>query len=231
MPTVWVTRTEPGARDEADQLRRAAFQPLLAPVLTIERLRPPEPELAAVASARYAIFLSGHAVRCAPAALFPRLQRAELLAVGAGTQRALAEKGHTARVPADERSEGLLALLNVTRGDRVLLVAGEDGRTLLAEALAEAGCLVQKLAVYRRRSAGELPASPTAIDAVLVASGDGFRVFAQLWCAADGSRQLPVIVPSERVAAVVREGGFAAVHVADSARPEAMVACLAEVFQ
>ncbi len=78
--------------------------------------------------------------------------------VGSATAKTLFDRlGVRAQVPSpkagEETSEALLALssLQQLNNQRVLLVAGEGGRPLLAEKLAERGAKVTRVAVYRRR--------------------------------------------------------------------------------
>ncbi len=81
--------------------------------------------------------------------------------MGAGSRRALANHGVTEanahifmpRNPDRSDSETLLETLDLEalKGCDVLIVRGETGRELLAEALRSAGCLVTQIAAYQRR--------------------------------------------------------------------------------
>ncbi|MBN2872763.1 MAG: uroporphyrinogen-III synthase [Halothiobacillaceae bacterium] len=88
-------------------------------------------------------------------------------AVGESTGQALTGEGRPdALVPAgSEDSEGLLDRLDdlAMAGRRVWIIRGEDGRELLAEALAARGARPRFVAVYQRTCAGlppRLPAGP-----------------------------------------------------------------------
>ena len=47
---VWITRAKPGAARTAARLRDMGFEPIVAPLLTIENLTPPVPDLAPFAA-------------------------------------------------------------------------------------------------------------------------------------------------------------------------------------
>jgi uroporphyrinogen-III synthase len=102
------------------------------------------------------VFISPNAVRMA-LQILPRADwppGARLACVGQGTARALYAAGFgEVLVPSDGAdSEALLALpeLCAVRGQRILIVRGEGGRTLLADTLAERGAQVDHAVVYRR---------------------------------------------------------------------------------
>lgn len=170
---VLVTRPAGRAAALAARLRRDGAAVVEAPLLDIELL-PDTPEALTAAQDldRYDIVVvtSRHAVESflpVVSQRWPQWPAAQAwLAVGAGTAEALAAHGIAAAVPARPDSEGLLALapLQDVAGRRVLLVAGEGGRALLAETLAARGAQVTRLATYRRRPRAQ------ALDAL-----DAFR--------------------------------------------------------
>jgi len=206
---VWITRSEPGASRQADVLRQAGYEVIVAPVLAIEPTGAPLP----AAGFQYVIFLSEHAVR--QAAPFPFCAGARVLAVGAATARALADAGIEAEVPESAASEGLLELLTEAdlAGAGVLIVAGEGGRKTLRDALIARGAQVAELLCYRRRPLPDVPVDPAAVDAVLIGSQDGFRAFARLWFDSGGGT-VRVIAASQRIAALGPALGFPDVEVA-----------------
>lgn len=206
---VWITRSEPGASRQAEILRQAGHQVLVAPVLVIEPTGVPAP----AAGFRCVIFLSEHAVRhggdlgyCGGARVF---------AVGPATARALADAGISAEVPETAASEGLLEVLAAAdlAGARVLIVAGEDGRKTLRDALIARGARVSEFLCYRRKPMATVPVDPAGIDVVLVGSQDGFRAFARLWFDSGGGA-VRVIAASERIAALGAGLGFPDVETA-----------------
>lgn len=216
---IWITRSEPGATVLAYALEAAGFAVFKAPVLEIR----PLPCNAPADRFHLAIFLSAHGVRLAAPRVKGCFDRA--FAVGLRTAAALAEAGVNARAADTESSEGLLDSLPDLAGKRVLLVSGVGGRNLIAPALAERGAEVRRLEVYER-----LPTTPAidskGIDALVVSSGDGFRQAVRVWFAAKGSREVPILVPSQRVADLGPELGVSKVLACDGAGPDAVLAVL-----
>ena len=67
------------------------------------------------------------------------------------------------------------------------------------------------------------------MDAIAVASGDGFAAVARLWFAAGGRGDVPVLVPSSRVAELGSELGFSNVHTCAGAGADALIEALESV--
>lgn len=143
-------------------------------------------------------------------------------AVGAGTAHVLSERGLQVQFPAEgDDSEALLRLPALLAqldqpAPRVLIWRGEGGREWLAEQLRERGATVDYLQLYRR----DLPTYPIhtlrqrieveRLNGVVVSSGQGFANLLQL--AADDASlllDLPLFVPSQRVAAIAAAAGAA----------------------
>ena len=141
--------------------------------------------------------------------------------VGAATAQIL--RGHGLRVHCPEQaddSEALLALpqlqqaLAAAGAPQVLILRGEGGRELLADCLRGQGVQVDYLPLYRRL----LPEYPPAalperiagerLNGLVVSSGQGFEHLQQM-AGADWLRlaQLPLFVPSPRVAEQARAAG------------------------
>jgi uroporphyrinogen-III synthase len=209
---VLVTRSEPGASRQARALIQAGFDAVVAPVLHIEPTDAPIPD----GPFQHVIFLSEQAVRyggdlgyCAGARVH---------AVGETTARALAARGLSAEVPAIASSEGVLEQLSALplAGSRVLIVAGEEGRKTLRDALRARGAEVLEHLCYRRVAMSEMSVDPAGIDVVLVGSQDGFRAFARLWFGSGGP-DVPVIAASARIAALGETLGFTDVRSAGGA--------------
>jgi uroporphyrinogen-III synthase len=93
-------------------------------------------------------------------------------------------------------------------GRSVLIVCGAGGRRLLAEELGRRGAKVVEHVCYRRVPVAATPGDPCTIDAILVSSGDGFEAVARLWFEAGGRPEVPVLVPSRRVAELGARLGF-----------------------
>lgn len=162
-----MTRSLPGGERQAEALRAAGHECVVAPVIDIEPVSVPAPE----GPFDIVIFVSEHAVRLGLPRLDPGL--ATLLAVGPRTaealQRASAERfgQRTVLVQTGARadSEGLLALpvLAAVQGRHVLIVSGVGGRELLGDQLEARGARVSRCRVYRRASRGHAPGPGAAI--------------------------------------------------------------------
>ncbi|SEC68593.1 uroporphyrinogen III methyltransferase / synthase [Pseudomonas anguilliseptica] len=160
--------------------------------------------------------------------------------VGAATAQIL--RGHDLQVYYPEEaddSEALLALpqlqqaLTAAASPRVLILRGESGRELLAERLRGQGVQVDYLPLYRR----VLPDYPSAalieriqaerLNALVVSSGQGFvhlrELAAESWAEL---AQLPLFVPSPRVAEMARAAGAQFVVDCRGASAAALLAAL-----
>jgi uroporphyrinogen-III synthase len=222
---VWLTRSQPGASRQAQELSAAGYQVLVAPVLTIEATGNPAPAQAPDLT----IFLSEHAVKTAADLAFAR--SGVVFSVGAQTRSALAARGIDARIPAQQSSEGLLQLpeLRDISGKRILLAAGEGGRELLAHTLQERGAQVEIYRVYRRVPVAALDLDPASIAAIVVASGDGLRAMACLWQNLGGKPDIPLLVPSARVADIAAELQFSCVIQCAGADSHAILSGLKQI--
>ncbi|MDR5866372.1 uroporphyrinogen-III synthase [Halomonas koreensis] len=190
---------------------------------------------------RRVVVVSPYAAECLAAVLdryWPQLPVGiDYYAVGAATAETLhRELGVRVHVPpggGETTSEALLALGSLRRLDdqRVLLVAGEGGRTLLAETLAARGARLTRLAVYRRRLLDPTAALRRRLAAgdyraLVVTSGEILEHLAR-WCAETALHQ-PLIVSSTRLATLAGTLGFRRPVVASGATPAALAAAVAE---
>lgn len=232
-----VCRPQPGARRTARALAAAGWAAQAKPMLYIEPL-PESPELRTRIQAldAYAavVFVSAAAVehgmpwvdRFWPALpVYPRW-----VAVGASTRQALAHWGIDAAAPADERSEGMLALPELTRaqGERVLIVRGAGGRGWLAEQLRAAGTRVDFLEVYRRQPVTKRLPPEHEIRGFVVSSVAVLEALCQN--VTERYRQVPLIVPSSRVADAAQRAGFGDVTDAGGADDDATCRAVAARF-
>lgn len=196
------------------------------PVIEIELAADPAPAMEALENlARFdlAVFTSANAVRAA-LSLKPDLASTAatpaVAAVGPATGRALREAGiPVAITPANEfSSEGLLRhpglKASAVRGQRVLIVKGEGGRGLLAEALTSAGALVAPVNVYRRsrpevRISQLLGEPPGEFDLIVLTSGTAVEHLLAMASAEERQQILgmTMVVSSERIARIAREHG------------------------
>ncbi|MGZ5817187.1 MAG: uroporphyrinogen-III synthase [Burkholderiaceae bacterium] len=154
-----------------------------------------------------------------------------LSVMGEGSRKALAEHGitadtHTVISPLDPEqtdSQTLLDALDLSalRGKKVLIIRGENGRELLADALRTAGVQVTQIAAYRR-SAPELDAAGISqlkklIDTPndwMITSSEALRILVQMVqrvADQDGvakMQQQKIMVPHVRIAETARLLGF-----------------------
>ncbi|MBK1645780.1 uroporphyrinogen III synthase [Thiocapsa imhoffii] len=169
-------------------------------------------------------------------------QAARIAAVGRATAHALASAGRVPDLVPDERfdSETLLRMPELASmpGQRVLIVRGDGGRTLLAETLRARGAEVVYAEVYRRC----LPAfdpQPLLADwrasvAVVTATSEEVLRNLMTMLGPEGRSLLletPLVVIAERTAQTARELGFTRVLVAERAEDTAILKCLCGLFE
>ncbi|PZP21742.1 uroporphyrinogen-III synthase [Pseudomonas kuykendallii] len=159
--------------------------------------------------------------------------------VGAATGALLRDQGLDACWPqTGDDSEALLAMPQLAEvlaqaEPRILILRGEGGRELLAERLRERGAHVDYLPLYRRAlpeyPAGALPERVRSerLNGLVVSSGQGLehlRLLAeQAW---PQLAELPLFVPSPRVAELAREAGARIVVDCRGAQVAALLAAL-----
>lgn len=159
----------------------------------------------------WAIFISTNAVHYCFEKINVWPDSIRVAAVGEATANALRQRGvRVDEVPLISSSEGLLSLEAMQRvyGQTILLVKGENGRTLLADTLVHRGARVRLLAVYRRT----LPVVESAylqslwhddaVDAIVFTSEEAMYHLFQLFGyeASHWLRSKPCYVKSERLA-------------------------------
>jgi len=226
---VLITRSEPGASALGQLLQQQGFEVLCAPLVKIVDVVPANIlQMDAQATALPAmpaadpdvvIFLSPHATRrFVEEGWLHRIKASDCLAVGAASAELLRENGLPVEVPEQNTTEGLLELAvlkQLTPQHSVWLIAGVGGRSTLAQSLiTQRGCSVVKFELYQRVSL-DLPAFDVdAVSAVVVSSEGSLEVLARQW---RDSRQVPVVVPSARLAASASALGFQQVRVARNA--------------
>ncbi|MEQ7918963.1 uroporphyrinogen-III synthase [Xanthomonas sp. WHRI 1810A] len=173
--------------------------------------------------------------------IWPQPPIQDWFAVGAGTAQLLDDYGLKVSFPEQgDDSEALLDLPELQHAiaghdPKVLIMRGEDGRELLAERLRERGVSVDYLPLYRRKlpqyEALALPDRVRAerLNGLVVSSGQGFQHLRQL--AGDfwpELAQLPLFVPSPRVAELARTQGARNVVDCRGASAAALLAALGE---
>ncbi|AMP00865.1 uroporphyrinogen-III synthase HemD family protein [Collimonas arenae] len=176
LPPIVITRPAAQAAALARQIAARGRQPVIFPLLEILPLDDDTALQAALARLddyALAVFVSPNAVDAAFRHISQWPSQLPIGIVGEGSRAALARHGLTAQNvtifnppdPTRSDSEGLLQALDLAalRGRRVLLVRGESGRELLADALRAADIEVMPIAAYRRRA----PRLDTALKAQL----------------------------------------------------------------
>jgi uroporphyrinogen-III synthase len=195
--------------------------------------------------ADWLVFISANAVRCAFELLGPQWlaeNKAKIAAIGQATTDALLENGITVdlKPKRQSNSEALLAELDWAgvSGLRFLIVRGEGGRELIADALRERGAIVEYAEVYRRvflpvdRQVLLALLNKGEIGAVTVTSGEMLDYLVRS-LGRDGQDLLmntPLVVIGERLAAQAKASGFSTIIAAeadDKSIVDALV-CLAE---
>jgi uroporphyrinogen-III synthase len=233
--TVVITRPLAQAAPLAERVSATGRKAVVFPLLEIR----PLPEPAALKQAmtsldRYAMaaFVSPNAIDAAFSVLDKWPPRVAIAIMGEGSRAALQRHGVTSatatilapRNPARTDSRTLLEALdlNSLHGREVLIVRGETGRELLADALRAAGVKVTSVPAYRRgaplfdqqrrlRLAGLLAASNDWI----VTSSEALRFLADMAARLDQSgaavalrERQRLIVPHERIAETAAALGF-----------------------
>ncbi len=224
-PLVVVTRPRAQADGLAQAVRAIGRTAEILPLLEIGPADDPAPLRAALATLHdYAlvVFVSPNAVDAAFAHLDAWPVDVPLAVVGEGSRAALARHGVTAPGhtifsppdPAHSDSEHLLQNLDLAAytGRGVLIVRGDGGRELLADALRAAGATVEAVAAYRRSTpvltdglAARLRALLAQPNDWIITSSEALRGLAGL-VAALGPRfeaqllQQRLVVPHARIA-------------------------------
>jgi uroporphyrinogen-III synthase len=246
--TIVVTRPAHQAENLCQMIEAEGGSPLRFPVIDI---RPPADPTALAAILRQldhyqmAVFVSANAVDFAYAALdtgsgLP--QQLQRVAVGQATAKAMAKHGQPAQLipPEPYNSEALLAMpqLQTVAGKRIIIFRGEGGREHLAESLKQRGAQVDYAECYQRLTPTTDPAPLTAawkahkLHAIAVTSNEALHNLVTL---VGGSQwqelaATPLVVISQRAAALAREMGFeVAATVAEAASDEALLAAIKRV--
>ncbi len=243
LPTVLVTRPEAQAGPLCRRLAAEGYRPLLIPALSIVPDHDPnqiDASLEQWQSWDFIVFISVNAVNFAWPLISGKMTgcNARLVAIGAATAQALADKGFPAAITPAKGfdSESLLAMPAFARlkGCRVLLVRGHGGRELLAETFAARGAEVDLLEVYRRDCPTVCPPEALAeldccrLKATLVTSAQSLDCLMQLMSGARLAklRSAPLIVFSERIASLAKKQGFCTTRVTSEPGDEAVMTLL-----
>ena len=225
---VLVTRAARQAGPLCEALERCGARVLRLPLI---RIAPPSDPNAA--QARLAelgapacrpdlvILVSANALRFA-AELLPEvaghLRGVTVACLGEATASALRDAGLEPDLMPESgsTSEDLLALTALApaavSGRRVVIVKGEGGRDALARALAERGAEVEPIDTYRRLPPDQdvatfLDRHRDDLDIAIVTSGEALEALVER-ARSEQVRDLPLVLPSERVRARARALGL-----------------------
>ena len=109
-------------------------------------------------------------------------------------------------------------------GSRAWLIAGEGGRTLLADRLARRDVGTVKFEFYRRRVTLPKQVPLAKIDSIEVASMTALRALESMRQALKPG--VVIVAVSQRIAEAASSAGFAQVVCAPGPEPAALAACL-----
>jgi uroporphyrinogen-III synthase len=189
------------------------------------------------------IFISSNAVNFALKANSGKIAKFEarqIAAIGKATAEALKQSGLSVTVmPEDYRSEALLALpaMQLTQGQKVLIVRGAGGREQLANTLRDRGAEVCYLNVYKRtipnidnNAVIEL-LEQQRLDIITVTSVETLQNLLIMLDAKHHSQlfDLPLIVVSDRIKQAASEMGFKRIAVANSPSDEAILETINQI--
>lgn len=162
-PDVVITRPMGQAQLFAQRVAAIGRTPAVFPLLEILPLAdtgPLQEELQNLRRYAMVSFVSPNAIDVVFSMIREWPSEVAIAVMGEGSRAALARHGVTAenarifspRDPQRTDSQTLLAVLDLEalRGRHVLVIRGESGRELLADALREAGVAVKQVAAYRR---------------------------------------------------------------------------------
>ncbi|WP_426415150.1 uroporphyrinogen-III synthase [Aestuariirhabdus sp. LZHN29] len=238
---VLVTRPTEQAERLAQKLRAAGAGALVMPLIEARALVESEQVKAQVLDLdrfQKLIFISRSAARFGGDLIdryWPQMPVAvEWFAIGGGTAEEVERLGVEVEFAKEGTdSEALLqlpAFANIA-GQRILLVKGVGGREHLATELSARGAEVIELPVYERHSLAYEPAeflsrvAQHRINLAVVTSGGIAERLTQL-LADDQRASIHLLVPSERVAQLMANKGFASVWISDGAGDSAIMESL-----
>ncbi len=148
-----ITRPAGKADQFLASLDELAIPYLYQPLITTQQVPLAAKAGALLEQADQVIFVSVSAVSCLQQQFDFKKISAPLVAVGTTTATVLEKcSGRSVLVPADQRSEGLLALpeLQQVAGQHIVVVRGNAGRELIKKGLLQRGAHVHYVQSYRR---------------------------------------------------------------------------------
>ena len=152
----------------------------------------------------------------------------QFFAVGQSTAEILRQASFATIVPDEARSEGLLALPQLTdvEGKPIIIVKGFGGRELLADTLSDRGAAVSEWELYLRVEVDQplytRPWQAEQIQCIIATSGEviaaAFKTFSASWL----KTKLWLVV-SQRTADIATQYGVSQIKVSDNASDEALI--------
>lgn len=220
--THWISYSEPSASRIADTLRTLGEETVCHPVTRIDYLplSEPMPEI----RPDLMIALSQHAVSAYLSNYYRASHRgAKVLAIGPATARGLinSHRFHV-EMPDEANSEGLLALpalQQLGKEQSVWLLTGEGGRDVVAQALSKR-CILSRFNLYRREASMPKTLSLEQVKSIWIGSIHGLQ---QVSAGAEGlglHRNIPLVLPSQRVADHASSLGWYNLVVCQGSEPE-----------
>lgn len=185
----------------------------------------------------YLIFQSSNAVDHFFHASSEKTTRATIIAIGSATQKALNKAGFdNVLLPLHFSSDGVLAmsLMQSVIGKSILIICGENPKSLLHDALTERGAKVKMLCCYQRIPALHDMAIvfpkllECDINVIVSTSLESFYCLMRLFQASEHNAWLiskTVCVINEKMKDAAKIAGFTSVIQADNATDEAIVSC------
>ena len=155
-------------------------------------------------------------------------------AIGPQTANTLSYYGIDVKTPSESMdSEALLNLndLSSVRQQKILIIKGKGGRTLMADTLKARGAIIEQLETYERKSpdytTNPLPdvLRKKRINTVLCASGETVTNLLNFLPESE-MPQLSLVVPSQRIASAFAALPFRQVTVSEGAGNKAVLAAL-----
>ena len=185
-----------------------------------------------------AIFISPTAVEQSHL-YFPVLpEHLTIVSIGSKTTQALQQQNiHVALEAPEHNTESLLQTANFQipniQAKRVLIFRGTGGRALLGDSLKRRGAQIHYVETYRRA----LPLHPPlteqqlkTLSAITISSNEGLDNLITLMQNPRLLIDIPLVVPSQRAAALARQHGFKTIITAKNATDEAILMALSNGF-
>lgn len=180
------------------------------------------------------IFLSSNAVTAFFSQhqhLISILQKKTLIAIGTGTQKTLRKMGFNhIIIPQNFNSDGILQLpeLQSIRHARIIIICGENSKSILPTVLAERGAIINVITCYRRKpithDANTVFQRIQSIDTIICTSHENLLLLIQLFSShREWLLSKSICVISMEMKNTAQKAGFRFIVLADNATDSAIV--------